>query len=208
MEMAADTSETESSHMDRFELIGPAARPSKRRGALLVLLLSSALAVIGAASMSMAFFTDSRDSTGSWSAGTIVLGVSPTTTFTPTDMMPGATGNQTVVVSNTGTGALRYAMSGTSTNADLKALADQVDLTIQVGSCASPGATLFSGKLSTAALGSSAQGQDTGDRTVAVSSSDTLCFSWSFPFASGNSYQGAATSTTFTFEAEQTANNP
>ena len=37
---------------------------------------------------------------------------------------------------------------------------------------------------------------------------ETLCFQASLPVATGNAFQGAATTTTFTFSAEQTANNP
>lgn len=193
--------------MDQLEFTQHAARRSKRRGALLALLLSSSLITVGAGAMSLAIFTNSQASTGSWSAGTIVLGVSPATTFTATDIMPGDSGEQTVTVSNAGTGELRYAMSSSSTNTDSKGLADQLDLTIKAGTCASPGSTLFSGKLSAAALGSNVQGADTGDRTVVAAASDNLCFSWAFPIGSGNAYQTAATSTTFTFDAEQTANN-
>ncbi len=164
--------------------------------------------MIGAGAMSLATFTDSEASTGSWTAGTIVLGVSPTTTFTANNIMPGDTGSQDLTVSNNGTGALRYAMSGASTNLDGLGLAAQVALTIQAGTCASPTSTLFVGTLATAALGSNATGQDTGDRPVAAQASDSLCFTWDFPLASGNAFQGAATGTTFTFDAEQTANNP
>ena len=157
--------------------------------------------------MSLAVFTDSKDSTASWSTGTVVLGVSPTVAFSPTGIMPGASGTQTMTVSNTGTGALRYAMSAATTNADGKGLAGQLNLTIQAGTCASPGATLFTGALSSAALGSNAQGANTGDRNVAAGASDSLCFAWSLPLNTGNAFQGAATTATFTFDAEQTANN-
>ena len=153
-------------------------------------------------------FTDSDASGGSWTAGTIVLGVSPATTFNASSIMPGDGGSQDVTVDNTGTGDLRYAMSSSSSNADGKGLAAQMTLTVKAGTCAAPGATLYSGALSGAAFGSNAQGANPGDRNVTAGSSDSLCFSWSFPLASGNAYQGAATSTTFTFDAEQTANNP
>ena len=194
--------------MDQLEFVRAARRRTMRRRALLAVLLSTSLATLGAGAMSLAVFTDSQASGGAWTAGTVILGVSPSTAFSASGIMPGGSGTQTVTVSNTGSGTLRYAMSSGSTNTDGKGLAAQIDLTIQAGTCASPSATLFSGKLSAAALGSSAPGAQAGDRNVAAAASDSLCFSWSFPLASGNTYQGATTTTTFTFDAEQTANNP
>ena len=194
--------------MTQHEFDQIARRRGRHRGALAMLLLGSSLAMVGAGAMSLAQFTDTKGSSGSWTAGTIILGVSPSTMFTASGILPGATGSQTVTVSNTGSGALRYAMSSTSTNADSKGLAAQIDLTIAPGTCASPGATFFSAKLSTALFGSNAQGPNTGDRNIAAGATEDLCFSWSFPLASGNTYQTATTTTTFTFDAEQTLNNP
>jgi hypothetical protein len=194
--------------MDQTANDRSAARRSKRRRALFAVLLAASFATLGAGAMSLAIFTDSDATNGSWTSGTIILGVTTTTAFTATDILPGDTGNQTVHVNNTGTGALRYAMTSSADNTDGKGLAAQVDLTIQAGTCAAPGATLFTGKLSGAALGNVAQGAQAGDRTVASGGTDNLCFSWSFPLSSGNGFQAAATTATFTFDAEQTANNP
>ena len=184
------------------------ARRAKRRRALLAILLGSALLTLGAGAVTLAVFTDSTDLDGEWSAGSIVLGTTPTTTFSVDDILPGDSGSQTISVENSGNGDLRYAMSTSATNADGKGLAAQLDLTIQAGSCAAPGATLYSGSLDGAAFGDATQGDDTGDRAVAASGNDPLCFSWSFPGTSGNTYQLASTTATFTFDAEQTANNP
>lgn len=184
-----------------------ASRRSKGRFALVALLLISSLITVGAGAMSLAIFTDTQNSTGSWTAGTITLGVSPSTTFTATGILPGDTGNQTVTVSNTGTGALRYAMSTVTTNLDSKGLATQLALTIDAGSCGATTGNLYTGTLAAAALGSNAVGFQTGDRTVAAGASDLLCFTWTFPQASGNAYKLATTSATFTFDAEQTAHN-
>ena len=187
---------------------GKTRRRSKRRRVMLAVLLSSSIATLGAGAMTLAVFTDSDASGGSWTSGTVVLGVSPATAFTVAGILPGDTGNQTVAVSNTGTGAARYALSTSATNADSKGLAAQMTLTIQAGTCAAPGATLFSGALGSAALGSNAPGAQAGDRNVAASATDNLCFTWDFPLASGNAFQAAATTATFTFDSEQTANNP
>jgi hypothetical protein len=184
------------------------ARRGKRRRALLAILLASSLATLGAGAMSLAVFTDSKASTGSWTSGTVILGVAPATAFTATGIMPGETGSQTITVSNTGTGALRYALSTTATNADTKGLAAQMTLTVKLGACPGAGANLYSGALGSAAIGSNLQGAQAGDRAVAAGASEQLCFAWSFPLASGNAFQAAATTATFTFDAEQTLANP
>lgn len=201
--------------MDQFNLVSPAARRTMHRRAMLAVLLGSSLVMLGAAAMSLAVFTDSAASGGSWTTGTIVLGVTPATTFNATAIMPGDSGSQTVSVANTGTGDLRYAVSVAATNTDTKNLRDQLALTIQAGTCAAPGATLYSGALAGdpvgppvgALVGSNTQGADPGDRAVLAGATDSLCFAWSFPLASGNGFQNATTSATFTFDAEQVANN-
>ena len=56
--------------------------------------------------------------------------------------------------------------------------------------------------------GNTAQGSQAGDRTLAGAAAESLCFAWSMPGSSGNGFQGAATTATFNFSAEQTVNNP
>jgi hypothetical protein len=185
-----------------------ASRRRKRRRILAVLLTASAIATVGASAMSLAIFTDTQAADGSWTAGTIKLGaISPSTVFTATNILPGDLGSQTVVVSNTGLSQLRYAMSSVSTNADSKGLAAQMTLSIKDGACPSAGTTLYSGSLSGALFGLKAQGADLGDQVINAGATQSLCFAWTFPIGSGNAFQAAATSTTFTFDAEQTANN-
>jgi hypothetical protein len=172
-------------------------RRRKRRRALLAILLSSSLATLGAGAMSLAVFTDSEAADGAWSTGTIILGVQPATTFGATDIMPGDFGTQDVTVENNGSGELRYDLSTTAT--DPSGLAAQMTLVVSAGVCTSPGATLFSGTLDGAAL---------ADRVVAAGADDDLCFAWELPLGSGNAFQNVSTSVTYTFDAEQTANNP
>jgi hypothetical protein len=183
----------------------------RRRRMLVAMLLASSLATVGAGAMSLAVFTDSKASTGAWTTGSITLGVSPTTAFNVTNVMPGDTGTQIIGVSNTGTSQLRYAMTSSSTNTDTKGLAAQMTLLVTNGpvvSGACTGTTIYSGALSAAAFGSVAPGAQAGDRNVNTGATDNLCFGWSFPLASGNAFQTATTTATFTFSAEQTANNP
>lgn len=195
--------------MDQLDPNVAARRRQKRRRALVAMLIASSLATLGAGAMSLAVFTDSQASTGAWTTGTIVLGVSPSAAFSATNILPGASGSQDILVSNGGTGALRYALSTSATNADTKGLAAQLTLTINAGTCASPGAVVYAtGPLGSAAFGSNAQGAQAGDRTLAAAANENLCFAWSFPLSSGNGFKNAATTATFTFDAEQTSNNP
>ena len=180
----------------------------KRRRALVAILFGASLATLGAGAMSLAVFSDSQASSGAWTTGTIVLGVTPSTAFSATNILPGDTGSQTINVANSGTGALRYAISTGATNTDGKGLAAQMTLTVSPGTCASPGSSVYSGALGSAAVGSAAQGSQAGDRSLAAGANENLCFAWSFPLSSGNAFQNAATTATFTFAAEQTANNP
>jgi spore coat-associated protein N len=183
-------------------------RRRRRRRGLVALLLTLALARLGAGAFSLAIFTDTDASDGSFTAGTIDIVTAPTTLFTVTDIMPGDSGSATLTVQNSGSGDLRYAMTSSSTNTDTLGLRDQLDLTITAGTCPGAGVPLFTGVLSAAAFGSVAAGPDAGDRDLVASTSEDLCFAWSLPLATGNGFQGATTTATFTFNAEQTANNP
>jgi predicted ribosomally synthesized peptide with SipW-like signal peptide len=185
------------------------AATGRRRTVLGVALAALVGMSVGAGALSLAIFTDSKTSTGTFSTGTIVLGVSPSTVFAVSNLLPGDSGSQTVTVSNGGTGGLRYALSTSATNADTKGLAAALQLSVYPNDCSAPdGTALFSGALGSAAIGSPNQGPDSGDRGLSAGASEPLCFRWSLPQGSDNSLQSAATTATFTFAAEQTANNP
>jgi hypothetical protein len=195
--------------MDQTSFDASASR-RKRRRALIAILLSASLATLGTGAMTLAQFTDSETTTGSWSTGTIILGVSPATTFNATQILPGDSGSQTVTVSNNGTGELRYALSA-EVGADPDGLADELDLTVKSGACPGSGTPLYDGAMSGvggAIFGDPAQGDDPGDRVVASGADDELCLAWSLPLDTGNAFQDTSTSVTFAFDAEQTANNP
>ena len=194
--------------MDQLASAATAAGRTNRRRVMLAIVLGSSLAAVGAGAMTLAQFTDSDTSTGSWSTGTIILGVSPAPAFTVANIMPGASGSQTIIVSNTGTGDARYSLSTSTTSPDTKGLAAQMSLTVKAGACPGAGAALYTGGLGSAAFGSSTSGFQAGDRNVAAATTDSLCFAWDFPLTSDNTFQGAATTATFTFASEQTANNP
>jgi spore coat-associated protein N len=184
-------------------------RRRRRRRGLVVLILGLALASLGAGAFSLAIFTDTDASGGSFTAGTIDLVAAPTTLFTVSDIMPGDSGSATLNIKNNGSGQLRYAMTSASTNPDTKALRGQLWLTITAGACPGSGTPLYDNVLSGAAFGNVATGPNAGDRVLDAATNEDLCFAWSLPFlTTGNGFQGATTTATFTFSAEQTANNP
>jgi predicted ribosomally synthesized peptide with SipW-like signal peptide len=188
-------------------------RFTRRRGLLGLLLLGLTLPSVGTSVLTIAWFTDSESlGANAFTAGTIDISTSPATALlTAGAMMPGDTINGTLVVTNSGSAQLRYALSASATNADGKALRGVIQLTVKTlgTSCASfDGTSLYAGTLGDGAFGSSAPGADSGDRTLNAATSETLCFRAQLPTSTGNAYQGATTTATFTFDAEQTANNP
>jgi predicted ribosomally synthesized peptide with SipW-like signal peptide len=188
-------------------------RRRRRRRGLVVLLLTLAIASLGAGAFSLALFTDSAASSGSFTAGTIDISTSPATLFTVNPLMPGDSGSATLTVTNGGTAQLRYAMDSASTNADLKDLRSVLNMTISLGACPTSATVFFSGPLWTdatthAKIGNTLQGDQGADRVLNPAATELLCFAWDLPDTTGNAYQGATTTATFTFYAEQTANNP
>ena len=172
------------------------------------------------AAMSLAVFTDQETVDGTFSSGSIILddvkidGL----TLSISPLMPGDMITDDVVVENDGMAQLRYSISTATTNPDAKLLRDALSLTVKTIDVTTPGTPcdnfdgtqLYTGVLgaSTAAVGSPAAGAQAGDRTLAGLSNETLCFRISLPLATGNAYAAATAVTTFTFDAEQTANNP
>ncbi len=176
---------------------------------------------IGTTALSLALFTDQESVDATFTTGTIVLDAAKVDALvlTTSALMPGDVVTDDVVVENDGTAELRYAMTSASTNADGNALRDSLTLVVKTVDLTTPGtpcdnfdgsATLFTGALGAtgAAFGDPTAGADTGDRVLAAGANETLCFRVSLPSSTGNSAQGATTTTTFTFGAEQTSSNP
>jgi len=185
-------------------------RRTRRRRGLIAMLLTLSLGTLGAGMFSLAYFTDTDTTDGSFTTGTIKLDVSPTTAlFAVTGMLPGDTSNSTLALTNNGSGQLRYSMTTAVTSG--ATLAGQLDAVVKTKgtSCAAfDGTTLYTGKLDLAAFGNPAVTGDVGDPTLNSGSTDDLCFRVSLPAASGNTFQNVTTAITFTFDSEQTANNP
>lgn len=160
-----------------------------------------------------AVFTDSESVGGNaFTTQTIDLGLSSTNALlTLTTLLPGDKVTAPLTITNTGSGALRYAMSSSST---LTALTDGMTGTIRTGvtDCSNSGfltdgTQLVTGTLSSLGFGSAAQGAQAGDRTLAAAANEVLCFQASLPLGALNALQGLSATVTFTFDAEQTSNN-
>jgi predicted ribosomally synthesized peptide with SipW-like signal peptide len=197
--------------MDQLVIEHRIERRRKRRRGIVALLAALSALTIGAGSVSLALFTDSDSSTWSFTTGTIDIESNPAVLTAITAMMPGDVAADSLTISNAGTADLRYAMVTTATNA----LGDQLDLAVREedvdGGCDDfDGAAVVAAgtTLDGAAIGSSAQGAQAGDRVLTGGSSEVLCFQVSLDIATGNAYQGVSSAATFTFNAEQTANNP
>jgi len=67
---------------------------------------------------------------------------------------------------------------------------------------------VYSGPIATAAFGNPAAGGDAGDRTLGSSASEVLCFRATLPLGADSLLQGATTTTTLTFQADQVSGNP
>jgi predicted ribosomally synthesized peptide with SipW-like signal peptide len=196
-------------------------RRRRRRRVLVLLIPALAMLGLGAGQLSLALFTDTESVDTTFGTGTIDLDGAKidVLVLTSSAMMPGDSVTDDVVVENDGTAQLRYAMTTASTNADAKGLRDVLTLTVKTIDATTPGTPCddFDGTTvlaatvlgaSGAGFGDPTAGDDTGDRTLDAASNETLCFRVSLPSGTGNAYQGAATTTTFTFDAEQTASNP
>jgi spore coat-associated protein N len=196
-------------------------RRRRRRRMLVLLVPMLGLIGLGAGQLSLALFTDSESVDATFGTGSIDLDAAKidALVLTTSSMMPGDSITDDVVVENDGTAQLRYAMTTASTNADGKGLRDVLTLTVKTIDATTPGTPCdnFDGTTvlaatvlgaSGAGFGNPTPGANAGDRTLNAASNETLCFRVALPSGTGNAYQGATTTTTFTFDAEQTASNP
>jgi spore coat-associated protein N len=170
----------------------------------------------------LAVFTDqAANDANTFTTGTVDINTAPATAFiTYSNMAPGDLTTQSLVVSNDGSLELRYAISSSATDTDGKGLKDQLALTVKTIDVTLPatpcddfdGTQLYTGDLDDGAtgylVGDPAQGAQAGDRVLGASANETLCFRVELPLATGDAYQDATTTATFTFDAEQTTNNP
>ena len=197
--------------MDQLTIERQVERRRKRRRGIVALLAALSALTIGAGSVSLALFTDTDSSTWSFTTGTIDIESNPAVLTAITAMMPGDVAADSLTISNAGTADLRYAMTTAATNA----LGDELDIEVREedldGACDDfDGAVVVAGltALDGAGFGSTAQGADAGDRVLIGGASEVLCFEVSLPLTTNDTFQGVTSAATFSFVAEQTANNP
>jgi predicted ribosomally synthesized peptide with SipW-like signal peptide len=158
-----------------------------------------------------ATFTDSGTATSTFTAGTVDLLISSEvddayafTSLEMSAMKPGDVKYAALTIANNGTLGFSYTMATSATNADSKALRDQLTLGIRkvASTCdattyaAAAGADIL---FAEAALAGGA----IGSRTLTAATNEVACFKVLLPSASGDTYQGATTTATFTFSATQ-----
>lgn len=189
---------------------------------ILLVLMTVGVVATGMGVASNAIWTDSDDiDNNAFTTGSVSLSTNPTTTLVSfTTGAPGEdTTPQSLTVSNDGTMELRYAVTMTADDTDGKGLYAELDLTIREEDveptvpCDDFDGTVLYGPdapflLTGNLIGDPTAGADTGDRTLSASSSEYLCFRVTLPDTAPNSVQAASTTAVFTFESEQTQNNP
>jgi spore coat-associated protein N len=160
-----------------------------------------------------ATFTDSGTATSTFTAGSVDLLLSGETddayAFTSiemSNMKPGDVKYAPLTIANAGTLGFTYTMATSATNADTKALRDQLTLGIRkvvneaacdsagVGYAASLDTMTASGALSAGAIAS---------RSLTAGASEVACFRVELPSTANDTFQGATTTATFTFSATQ-----
>lgn len=167
---------------------------------------------------STALLTNAETVSGNtFDATTVIIDAdSAATAFNLPTMRPGDEAVLEVTAANGGAAAFRYAITSTTTE---DVLASELVLTVrdQVTNCTeadwdSTGNQLYTGKLGDTTtsgglrlVGDPATGADSGDRVLAASTTEDLCFHVALPVSALT--QNVGTTATFNFEAEQTANN-
>ncbi len=177
----------------------------------LVLCLGSLSGLLWAGTF--ATFTDSGTAASTFTAGSVDLLLSGEaddayafTSIEMANMKPGDVKYAPLTVANNGTLGFSYTMSTSATNADSKALRDQLTLGVRkvantaacdtagVGYAASVDTMTASGALSAGAIAS---------RTLTAGAAEVACFRIELPSTAGDTFQGATTTATFTFSATQ-----
>lgn len=164
--------------------------------------------------LTSAIFTDTQAVGGNaFSTGTLDISSSPTSALLSLSAMaPGDKVTAPITISNAGSLALRYAM--TTSISGSTTLSDGLTLAIKSGvtTCSNAGfstdgTSVYSGTLTAGAIGDTTQGSQSGDRALSASGSEVLCFQVSLATSAANALQNLSATATFTFSAEQTANN-
>ncbi len=195
-----------------------------KRKRILMLVGAVAIVSIAGGAFSLAVFTDTETVDETFTSGTIILDpikidaldLSLGDTWVPGDSVTGS-----VDVENDGTNPLRYSLDTTTTDGSspngpalftaLEVEVRTIDATTPLTKCDDFDGTVLQAAevlgASNVMFGDPSPTDGTGDRTVAAGATDVLCIRVSLPIATDDTYQGATSVTTFTFNAEQTENN-
>lgn len=196
---------------------------SSKRLSLMVV-TGVAIASIAGGAVSLAVFTDTESVDATFTSGSIILDATKIDALNLSlgaNWVPGDSVTGSVDVENDGGNELRYSLNTATTsvagpnggvlNAALTVEVRTVDTTTPLTKCNDFDGTVLhaSGVLgaSTIMFGNPSATIGTGDRTVAAAATDVLCIKVALPLATGDTFQGATATSTFTFNAEQTANN-
>lgn len=158
-----------------------------------------------------ATFTDTQASTATFTSGTVALatdgdssGTYAWTSLDYSNMKPTDVKYAPLVVANSGSLDFTYTMTSSSTNADSKALRSVLTLGAKlIASGATCDATSYGASATTVIANAALSSAAISTRTLTSGSSEKLCVRVELPTGTGDAYQGAATTTTFTFAATQ-----
>jgi len=164
-----------------------------------------------------AFTASTGNEANSWTAGSVTLtdddggaGVM----FDLSGLLPGDTGSHCITVNYTGDVATNGVKLYATSPSDPDLLAQYVTLQVEEGDAASGGSfgsctgfvpgggPIFNGALSTFTADNYDYGNSVGSWTPTAADSRVYQFTWTLSAATPGAMQGAATSTTFTWEAQ------
>ena len=191
-----------------------------RRGVASGVIIAS-MAAASTALFTGAVFTDTeRVDNSEFTSGTVDITATPAKTILANpNLAPGDTVVGVVEIKNSGSLEYRYSATGFASTIDDKALHTQLQMRVyavrdpsQCTGTGPAGATPLATKAGISAteeslFGDRAQGAQAGDRVLAAGASELLCVRVDLPLDTPNEFQDATTSLSFTFYAEQTANN-
>lgn len=189
------------------------ARKQSRRGGLAVAVLALAALSVGSLGMTIALFTDTETDDSTLDTGTIILDAAKIDALdlTTTNMLPGDDIISAVEVENDGTGELRYDLTSSAVDTSSPngaALYSALTVEVREIDVDTVGCGSFDGAVIQAVEILGATNDLSLDRVLASAASETLCIQVVLPSGTDNTFQDASSVVTFSFAAEQTANNP
>lgn len=160
-----------------------------------------------------ATFSDSGTASSTFTAGTVNLLVGGEadddyafTSIEMSNMKPGDVKYAPLTIANTGTLGFTYSMATSATNVGTTGLRDQLQLGIKkvanAAACDSAGVG-YDASLEVLKVDGSLSAGSIASRSLIAGSSEVACFRVELPSGSGDAFQGATTTATFTFSATQ-----